>query len=329
MGAQFVTRVAIGEAIHCESLGLCSRRLCRAPKTKPYSIYWNALSCRLRCSTQSASCTYRSLRISSGHVLSDSRSSSVSAARKAAASRQWRNILSLLLEAQGQKIANVSLDDFYRSREERKRLAAQVHPLLITRGVPGTHDAGLAARTLDALREIGTVEIPVFDKATDDRRERSSWMRVAAPVDIVLFEGWCVGARPQADEELNEPINDLEREKDSDGRWRRHVNDRLATEYARLFARVDLQILLRAPSFDVVYGWRAEQELKLRKRLEAEKTEMAQTMNAEALRSFIAHFERITRHILDEMPARADVVIALDQQRRATNVRGMDGGFNP
>ena len=236
------------------------------------------------------------------------------------------SILSILLEARGWKTVAVSLDDFYRPRGEREQLAAEVHPLLITRGVPGTHDVTLAMRTLDALREVGTVDMPRFDKATDDRLPHSEWMRVAAPVDILLFEGWCVGARPQRDEQLIEPINELERERDPDGRWRSYVNEQLATEYAQLFERIDLQILLRTPRFDVVYEWRAEQELKLRKRLEEDKSNASRTMTAEELRFFIAHFERLTRHILEEMPARSDVVIALDEHRRATNVSGMDRG---
>src|SRR6188472_2123866 len=45
----------------------------------------------------------------------------------------------------------LALDDFYRGRGERAVLARTIHPLLATRGVPGTHDLALLDRTLRAL----------------------------------------------------------------------------------------------------------------------------------------------------------------------------------
>src|SRR5690606_26489272 len=46
----------------------------------------------------------------------------------------------LLREMLGLRCINLSIDDFYLTRAERQQLAATVHPLLATRGVPGTHD---------------------------------------------------------------------------------------------------------------------------------------------------------------------------------------------
>lgn len=232
-------------------------------------------------------------------------------------------ILEALLAERGRSIATLSLDDFYVGRAERACLAQQVHPLLATRGVPGTHDVELAEQTFEALSGTGTVAIPSFDKARDERRPRADWTSVAAPVEVILFEGWCVGARPQEEAALRDPVNELERRRDGDGTWRRHVNQQLATRYRALFERIDELVLLKAPSFEVVYEWRAEQERKLRERLEREAGDTSRLMDEAMLRDFIAHYERLTRHILTEMPARADIVIDLDAQRRPVGLQAL------
>jgi D-glycerate 3-kinase len=220
-----------------------------------------------------------------------------------------------LLQDRALETVVLALDDLYRTRAEREDLAQRVHPLLRTRGPPGTHDVALGLRVLEALGRNEEVALPSFDKAIDDRRPSSQWPRIKGPALVVLFEGWCVGARPQLPAQLDEPINDLERDLDPDGRWRRYVNAALATEYQPLFARVDLLVLLRPPTFDVVYAWRSEQEQELRQRLEATGGDTSMLMNDSDLRRFIAHYERLTKHILSEMPARADVVIELDADR--------------
>lgn len=220
----------------------------------------------------------------------------------------------------GMLVACLSLDDLYLTRAERERLARDRHPLLATRGVPGTHDTGLANALLDALTGAGTadpVRLPVFDKAGDDRLPEADWAETAAPVDVVLFEGWCVGARPQRAEDLGRPANALEAGEDTDGSWRRYVNARLATDYAALFARIDLLIMLRVPSFERVFDWRRLQERKLRARLGADRGQ-----SDAALERFIRHFERLTRHMLATMPGYADVVIDIDDEHRMARMSG-------
>lgn len=221
-----------------------------------------------------------------------------------------------LLEDRGLKVALFSLDDLYLTRAERQALAREIHPLLATRGVPGTHDVALGEVLFDALRGSGEVALPCFDKATDDRRPFSAWPWIEGPVDVILFEGWCVGARPQAAADLVAPVNALEREQDPDGAWRSYVNGSLAGPYLRLFDRLDSLVLLQAPSFDVVLDWRLEQERKLRDRLAREGGDASSVMTDAEVELFIRHYERLTRHILSEMPARADLVVRLDAQRR-------------
>jgi D-glycerate 3-kinase len=233
-------------------------------------------------------------------------------------------ILAELLRARGLSVAVLALDDLYLTRSERERLANRVHPMLRTRGVPGTHDVRLGLQLLDALSRAGSAALPSFDKATDDRRAPSDWPCIQTPVDVVLFEGWFVGARPQQDSALEMPINDLERADDVQGLWRGFVNDSLRDEYQQLFERIELLVLLQPGNFDVVYRWRAEQEQKLRERLEREHADASKLMDETALRRFIAHYERLTRHILEEMPARADVIIGLDEDRIPLRIRGLE-----
>lgn len=216
--------------------------------------------------------------------------------------------------ARGQRAAVLSLDDLYLSGAERARLAREIHPLLRTRGVPLTHDVDLGMRLIADLRCGRPVRLPRFDKGFDEPVPDSMWESVEGPIDLLIFEGWCVGARPQGEGELTQPINTLERERDPGGRFRRAVNDALAGPYAELFASIDRLLLLAAPGFGIVREWRLEQEDELRKTLQVQ--DAPGLMDAAGVDMFIQHFERITRAILAEMPQRADLVVPLDEKRK-------------
>lgn len=230
------------------------------------------------------------------------------------------------LEQAGWRVMSLSLDDLYLGRAERAVLARTVHPLLATRGVPGTHDVALGLRVLDAAGCPGRVAVPRFDKALDDRKPASQWPIIETPVDLVVIEGWCIGAIPQDDGHLAEPVNALERDEDAQGIWRRYVNDRLAGPYRELFGRIDLLVLLAAPSFDIVAAWRGQQERELAEQLGQSPGAAGRAMTQAEIERFVQHYERLTRHILGEMPGRADLVIRLDEQRQvidqATRSRG-------
>lgn len=216
------------------------------------------------------------------------------------------------LTAKGLRAATLSIDDLYLSRVERARLGQVVHPLLATRGVPGTHDTEAGVRLLDDIREGRDVVLPRFDKATDDPAPTGT--PVKGPLDVLIFEGWCVGAHAQDDAALLMPVNTLEAERDPSLVWRRFVNLALATDYADLFARIDRLVLLAAPGFEVVRDWRIQQEHELRARV----GEGGRTMSDEEIGVFIQHYERLTRHILSDMPAYADLTLRLDAQRGLT-----------
>lgn len=226
-------------------------------------------------------------------------------------------VLARLLETQGLKVATLSLDDLYLPRADREALARNVHPLLRTRGAPGTHDVALGLSVLDGLAGEGVTVLPRFDKALDDRAPVETRPVVEGPVDVVLLEGWCLGARPESPEALAEPVNALERERDPDGVWRAYVNAALAGPYRGLFSRLDYLVVFTAPDFETVLAWRQEQEAKLRDRLTAGRGS-GQAMSEAQVTEFVQHYERLTRHIAREMPARADLVIALDKDRRSS-----------
>jgi D-glycerate 3-kinase len=213
-----------------------------------------------------------------------------------------------LLARRGIKAVALSLDDFYLGREARAWLAGKVHRLLQVRGPPGTHDVALACSVLDHLRQTGETPLPQFDKATDERVSKGHWRTVEGPVDVVILEGWCVGARPEPPERLRRPINPLEQRDDPTGAWRGYVNRQLGEGYQALFGRLDRLVLLEAPGWEVVRGWRTEQEAKLRGRAGGGMTD------AEVGR-FVQHYERLTRWILEEMPGRADWVVKLNPDR--------------
>lgn len=236
------------------------------------------------------------------------------------------DILALLLDRQhGLRTRVLSIDDLYLTRAERARLAQTVHPLFATRGVPGTHDVRLGIdliRRLQAANEGDTVAIPAFDKASDDRRPAADWPLHQGPVDVILFEGWCVGTPPQREAALDEPVNALEADEDAGGIWRRYVNDRLAGEYRELFAMLDYLVLLKVPDFDTVFEWRGLQEEKLRRTA----PDGQGLMDRAALERFIRHYERLTRHNLEVLPERADVRFDIDHDHRVVEAHYREDG---
>lgn len=213
--------------------------------------------------------------------------------------------------ARGLAAATLSLDDVYLPAAARHRLAAHVHPLLATRGPPGTHDLDLAHATLDALAAGRPVSLPRFDKLADDRLPERSWPRVAAPLDLLVLEGWCVGVPAESEDALALPLNALERNEDSEGRWRRYCNDALRDHYPALWQRLDRLWLLQAPSFEIVTRWRWQQERSL---LAAAPGRTG--MDHAQLARFLAHYERVSRQALRTLPAIADHVVPLDEARQ-------------
>jgi D-glycerate 3-kinase len=211
----------------------------------------------------------------------------------------------------------MSIDDFYLGRAARLRLARTVHPLLATRGVPGTHDVELLQQTLDALAAATPEQparVPRFDKGRDTRLPPSSWRRRSGVPDLIVLEGWCIGVPPQSAAALRTPVNRLERDEDQDARWRGWVNAQLAQHYMPLWRRLDGLVMLQAPGYEIVRRWRDEQERALRLR------HAPRALTPAALRRFLMHYERLSRQALKALPAIADLRVVLDSKRHVRRI---------
>ena len=217
----------------------------------------------------------------------------------------------------------LSLDDFYLTKAKRIELSRKIHPLLAQRGVPGTHDINLAIDTINSLASGNKTLITRFDKSMDDRVPEANSETITGHIGLIVIEGWCFGAKPQAPNSLIEPVNHLERSEDPDGVYRDYVNTALATQYPQLFELADSTAMLRAPSFKTVFEWRLEQEQKLIEKLRPTKTDPASvsTMSDQEIRRFIQNFQRITEHCLEEMPTRVDHLFQLNAARQIVDYR--------
>ena len=222
----------------------------------------------------------------------------------------------VLSKQYGLNVAGVSLDDFYLTKQQRKQLANDVHPLFETRGVPGTHDLPLAMQTLTDLINGEATHIPRFNKAIDDRFDQKEWDCVDEKLDVIIFEGWCLGADAQLPEALIEPVNELEQLEDAECIWRSYINQQLLNHYPHLFNLIDHWVMLKAPSFDCVYNWRLEQEQKLRSKLElAAESVKKSVMSDDEVAKFIRFYQRITEQLLKTLPEKIQDLFELDEQR--------------
>lgn len=221
-------------------------------------------------------------------------------------------------KARGLTVVALSIDDFYLTRRQRQALGQRVHPLLATRGPPGTHDIALAGTTLDGLRELqpgDRLSLPRFDKLGDRRLPPSRWPRVHQRPDLIVFEGWFLKVPPEPDEALVRPLNALERAEDADGRWRRYCNAALAN-YAALWQRLDRLLWLRGPGFEIVPRWRWQQECTL---LAANPGRDA--MSQAQVERFVLLFERVSRQAEHTLAGIADLIVDVDEDRNASQLR--------
>jgi len=248
--------------------------------------------------------------------------------------------MAAMAKSRGLSVVVLSIDDSYLGRRERLRLGRDVHPLLATRGPPGTHDVALACATIDALQgkrkrgqsevlpasirrkaelverkihsdPFSPVRLPRFDKIADRRLSPSHWPRVTRKPDLIVLEGWFLKVPAEPDASLIEPLNALERDEDADGIWRRYVNASLANDYAALWQRIDRLLFLQGPGFEIVPEWRWQQEVTLQVM-----QPQRRAMDRATVDRFVLFFERVSRQGLRTLPSIADWRIELDAMRR-------------
>jgi D-glycerate 3-kinase len=228
-------------------------------------------------------------------------------------------VLKLILEIKYNLIVVCfSIDDFYKTLSERTNLAKKTNKLFKTRGVPGTHDTNLIKKIFISLtkKNFISVLVPRFDKSKDDRYPKKYWQKIKKQPNIIIFEGWCVGARSQQKKDLLKPINILERKQDFDLKWRLRVNKELKSAYKKIFSKINILIFLKVPSFDCVYEWRLLQEKKLQLTSKGSKI-----MSSSQVREFIMYYERITMQMIKDLPNKAHVVLNLDKQHRFNKIK--------
>ena len=196
-------------------------------------------------------------------------------------------------------------------------MSKKVHPLFLTRGVPGTHDVNLINKTFKNLKKkiFKPVLIPKFDKSTDDRVKKSQWIKIKKPPSIIIFEGWCVGAKHQKENRLKKPLNMIEKKYDTDIKWRKKVNNQLKKPYKKIFSKIDKLVYLKAPSFNHIFQWRLDQEQKLKLT-----SKNKNTMSKSKVREFIMFYERITKNMMKDFSQISDLTIFLDKKHRSTKM---------
>ena len=211
-----------------------------------------------------------------------------------------------------------SIDDFYKTLKDRNEMSHTIHPLFKTRGVPGTHDISLVKKFFDFIKKknFKKFKLPKFDKSMDDRLKKKYWSNIKKRPEIVILEGWCVGAKPQSNSIINKPINVLEKYEDKHLIWRKYANEKLKKEYKKLFAMIDHFIFMKIPNFNVVYEWRLLQESKLRKKSHSSK----KIMSYNEIKRFIMFYERITLQMIKDLSKSASVVIFLKTNHKIKKI---------
>jgi len=224
-------------------------------------------------------------------------------------------ILKLILKKKyGLNICVFSIDDFYKTKNERLRMSKKKHPLFITRGVPGTHDIALLNQTIRKLKQkkFRTVLIPKFDKSKDDRYRKNKWQKIKIKPDIIIFEGWCVGTTHQNNNELKRPLNLIEKKYDENLKWRKTVNNLIKKRYKNIFNKIDKLVFLKVPHFNYIIKWRWLQEQKMKLTTKSKKT-----MSKTEVKEFIMFYERLTKHMIKNYSKISDLTIFLDKKHRS------------
>ena len=218
------------------------------------------------------------------------------------------------------KVCIFSIDDFYKTLKDRKKLSKKIHPLLKTRGVPGTHDIKFIINYLKKikLKKNKVISLPIFDKSIDDRTIKSKWKKINYIPDIIILEGWCVGAKPQSNKLLNKAVNILEKKEDLNFKWRNYVNKQLKNKYTHLFNKMNDIIYMKVPNFSSLQKWRLKQENKLR--LKNIKKKFKIMTNSEVLK-FMMTYQRVTQQMFKDLPKIASIILNLNKNHQIKNIR--------
>jgi len=231
-------------------------------------------------------------------------------------------ILTLILQKYFKlNVFKISIDDFYKTRKDRKSLSKNKHPLLMTRGVPGTHDVDLMLNFFKKIKDknFKSLQIPTFNKAIDDRCQKSLWYKIKTKPDVVIFEGWCVGARAQLNSQLKKPINSLEKVNDQKAKWRTYVNNQLKKKYKTLFSQLDELLYLKAKNFSLLREWRIKQERKLCVQTKDKKN--LKIMSSGDVINFMQTYQRITQQMFKDAIKSSSIIMNLNSNHQIEKIK--------
>ena len=227
------------------------------------------------------------------------------------------SIIKIILEKYFKlKVFKISIDDFYKTRKERIALSKKVHPMLLTRGVPGTHDINMMLDFFkkSKAKKFKNMKLPNFNKAIDDRFPKKKWNTINKRPDVIIFEGWCVGARAEANKTLKKSINSMEKANDHKLVWRKYVNQQLKTKYKKLYSQLNCMIYLKAKNFSLLQKWRLKQEHKLW--LKTKKKGGHKIMSKGDVINFMQTYQRITQNMFKNMPKYASIILNLNSNHQ-------------
>ena len=218
-------------------------------------------------------------------------------------------------------VFKISIDDFYKTIKQRTLLSKNKHPLLMTRGVPGTHDIDIMLNFFKRIKvkNFKILKLPKFNKGADDRCKQSLWYKIQSKPDVVILEGWCVGARSQNSKELKKTVNSLEKTHDQNFKWRQYVNYQLKTKYKKLFNQLDYILFLKAKNFSLLRRWRLKQEKKLW--LKSKNKKNLKIMSKNEVKNFMDTYQRITQQMFKDMPKYSSIVMNLNNSHQIKNIK--------
>ena len=188
--------------------------------------------------------------------------------------------------------------------------------MLLTRGVPGTHDINMMLNFFrnSKSKKFKRLKLPTFNKAIDDRFSKKHWYNLKKKPDVIIFEGWCVGAKSENNNTLKKTINSMERTKDHKQIWRKYVNDQLKSKYKKLYSQLNCLIYLKAKDFSLLQKWRLKQERKLW--IKSKKSSNTKIMSKQDVLSFMQTYQRVTQNMFRYMPKYASIIINLNSNHQ-------------
>ena len=186
----------------------------------------------------------------------------------------------------------------------------------MTRGVPGTHDINIMLKFFKKTKSksFRSLKLPKFNKAIDDRCKKNLWYSIKKRPDVIIFEGWCVGARAENNNTLKKHTNTLERKEDKKLVWRKFVNQQLKLKYKKLYAQLDCLLFLKANNFSLLQRWRLKQENKLR--LTKKGSRNNKIMSKKDVINFMQTYQRITQNMFKDTPKYASIIFKLDSKHQ-------------